>query len=179
LQLPVFFNHRQPLSFTARLLFYNYFLLKTNNMKKLLSGLTAILLCTTIWSCSKDDDKPAVQTKFDFKAATISGANEVPANTSTATGTATGTYDSVTKILTINVTFSGFTATAAHVHKAAAGTNGGVVFNFAPQLTSPIVYTSPALTAAQEADLFANLYYVNIHSAAFPSGEIRGQLIKQ
>jgi hypothetical protein len=33
------------------------------------------------------------------------------------------------------------------------------------------------LTAAQEADLLANNYYVNLHTDAFPAGEIRGQLI--
>ncbi|MNR54273.1 CHRD domain protein [compost metagenome] len=38
-------------------------------------------------------------------------------------------------------------------------------------------YISPPLSASQEADLLANLYYVNLHSAASTGGEIRGQLI--
>ena len=77
------------------------------------------------------------------------------------------------------VNYSGVTATNSHIHKGAAGVSGGVVFGFTSPITSPVNYTSVALDAAQEADLNANLYYVNIHSAAFPGGEIRGQLIKQ
>jgi hypothetical protein len=71
------------------------------------------------------------------------------------------------------------TATASHIHKGAVGVSGDVIFGFTPPITSPISYTSVALDATQEADLNANLYYVNIHSTAFPAGEIRGQLIKQ
>jgi hypothetical protein len=41
-----------------------------------------------------------------------------------------------------------------------------------------ISYTSAALTPEQEADLMANLYYVNLHSSTFTAGEIRGQLVK-
>ena len=70
------------------------------------------------------------------------------------------------------------TATNGHIHKGAVDASGSPVFPFA-SFTSPINYTSVALTAEQEADLNAGLYYVNLHSAAFPGGEIRGQLIKQ
>ena len=110
--------------------------------------------------------------------ATINGASEVPANASTATGTGVFSYNPVTKILTGTVTYTGVTATNAHIHKGAAGVSGGVVFPLTP-LASPIAFISVALTTAQANDLFANLYYVNIHSAAFPDGEIRGQMIKQ
>jgi CHRD domain/IPT/TIG domain len=113
--------------------------------------------------------------------ATLSGANEVPANNSTATGTATLVLNNDTKIFTLVVTYTGLSAnpTNGHIHKAAAGVNGSPVFAFASPWTSPINYTSRAITAAEEADLHAALYYVNIHSSTYPGGEIRGQLIMQ
>ena len=129
-------------------------------------------------SCKKSDDPVPVDPNVTFKA-TINGASEVPANASTGTGTATLIFNTTTKIFTVSVTYSGVTATNGHIHKGAVGVSGGVVFGFSP-FTSPISYTSAALDATQEADLNANLYYVNIHSAApFTAGEIRGQLIKQ
>jgi CHRD domain len=125
-------------------------------------------------SCKKDTVDPNV--KF---MATINGASETPANASAATGTATLTFNKDTKLFSIVVNFSGITATSAHIHKGDVGVAGGIIFGFTAPITSPINYTSVALDATQEADLNANMYYVNIHSAAFPAGEIRGQLIKQ
>jgi hypothetical protein len=127
-------------------------------------------------SCYRDDPKP-VANMVIFKAE-LKGSNEVPANSSAATGIALLTFNKTSKIFTVAVTHTVVAPTAGHIHKAAAGVNGGVVFPFATVI-SPFTYTSAALTPAQEADLMANLYYVNIHSAAFPGGEIRGQLIKK
>ncbi len=129
-------------------------------------------------SCKKSDPAPTPDPNVTFKAV-INGASEVPANGSAASGTATLTFNTTTKIFTATTTFTGTTATVAHIHKGVIGVSGGVIFAFATPITSPITYTSAALDATQEADLNANLYYVNIHSAAFPGGEIRGQLIKQ
>lgn len=127
-------------------------------------------------SCNKTPI--ATDNFFVAFSATLKGSNEVPANVSAATGTATATYNTNTKILTVNVTYSGVTATAAHIHKGAVGVSGGIIFTFT-SFASPINYTSIALDATQEADLLAGLYYVNVHSAAYINGEIRGQLIKQ
>jgi len=140
------------------------------------SLLFSIVLLGT--SCGKDDPDPVPNPNVVFRAV-INAAGEVPTNASTATGTATLTFNANTKIFTVNIQFAGLTATAAHIHKAAVGVNGPVVFGFSTPITSPINYTSAALNVTQEADLNANLFYVNIHSAAFPGGEIRGQLIKQ
>jgi len=111
---------------------------------------------------------------------TLSGASEVPANASTATGTVSGTFDKVTKQLLLTISFNGLTvnASAAHIHKAAVGVNGGVVIGFSgvPAVTSGSFTYSGTLTAGQETDLLAGLYYVNVHNASFPGGEIRGQL---
>jgi hypothetical protein len=111
---------------------------------------------------------------------TLSGASEVPANASTATGTVSGTYDKVSKQLLLTISFNGLAAnaSAAHIHKGAVGTNGGVVIGFSgvPAATSGSFTYTGTLTSTQETDLLAGLYYVNVHNASFPGGEIRGQL---
>ena len=66
--------------------------------------------------------------------------------------------------------------TAGHFHgPAAAGANAGVVVPFAGSLASPIT-GSATLTDPQIADLKAGKWYVNLHTAANPGGEIRGQV---
>ena len=135
----------------------------------------ALLLFTVIGfvSCKDDDDPKSDIVTF---TATINGASEVPSNASSAIGMGNFTYNKTTYILSGTVTFSGITPTAAHIHKGAVGVAGGVIFPLA-SLVSPNSFTSVALDATQRADLMANMYYVNIHSAAFPGGEIRGQLM--
>ena len=151
-------------------------------MKNLFKIAGILFLSLFIDSCTKDDSpassySPPAVTIVSYKA-TLSGTNETTPNASTATGVGLLLYNSTTKIFTLSVTHTLATATMGHIHRGAAGENGAVVFPFTT-FTSPFVYTSAALYAAQEADLAAGLYYINLHSAAFPSGEIRGNLIKQ
>ncbi|MET0760209.1 MAG: CHRD domain-containing protein [Flavobacterium sp.] len=127
-------------------------------------------------SCDDDDD-PVTSTTETFYA-TLNGTSEDPPNSSAANGTATVTFNNTTKILTAATVFNGMVVTAAHIHKGAVGASGPPVFTFT-DYTSPINFTSDPLNAAQEADLKANLYYINLHSIAYPDGEIRGQLIMQ
>jgi CHRD domain len=109
--------------------------------------------------------------------ATLAGTNEVPAVTTTAKGTAIGNYSTTSKILNLTVTYEGMTPTLWHIHNAATGVNGPVVFNFGTAFSTPFTYTTPfALAADQETNLLAGNNYVNIHSAKNPGGEIRGQL---
>ena len=112
--------------------------------------------------------------------ADITGAQEVPAVTTQGKGNAEITYDSAGKKLSWTVTYSGLSgpATAAHFHgPAEAGKNAGVAVPIPNQATSPVKGTA-TLTDAQAADLMAGRYYVNIHTAANPGGEIRGQVTK-
>ena len=108
--------------------------------------------------------------------ATLDGKSEVPPNASAATGTADIDYDAATKKLT----YSGLSgpATAAHFHgPAEPGKNAGVAVAIPNAGTSP-VSGSATLTDAQAADLAAGKLYVNVHTAANPGGEIRGQVTK-
>ena len=64
----------------------------------------------------------------------------------------------------------------AHIHEGAAGANGPVIV---PLTKDGDTYKVPAgakLTSAQLASFKAGNLYVNVHSAANPGGEIRGQL---
>lgn len=120
---------------------------------------------------------PAAAEKMTMKVA-LDSASEVPPNTSAGKGTADVTFDSASKMLTWKVSYSGLTgpATAAHFHgPAEAGKNAGVAVPIANIATSP-AEGSATLTDAQAADLVAGKYYVNVHTAANPGGEIRGQV---
>ncbi|TQF41904.1 CHRD domain-containing protein [Bradyrhizobium sp. UNPF46] len=112
--------------------------------------------------------------------ATLDGKSEVPATTSSATGTADLNYDAASKKLSWTVTYSGLSgpATAAHFHgPAEAGKNAGVAVAIPNAAASP-VKGEATLTDAQAADLLGGKLYINIHTAANPGGEIRGQVTK-
>jgi hypothetical protein len=109
--------------------------------------------------------------------ASLNGASEVPPNTTGGTGQATATLDTATKAFNYTLTFSGLTgpATAAHFHgPAGPGVNAPPAIMIM-KLQSP-VSGSATLTDAQIADLKAGKWYVNVHTAAHPPGEIRGQV---
>ena len=120
---------------------------------------------------------PAFAEKFK---ATLDGKSEVPPIASKGTGTADIDYDPATKKLSWKLTYSGLSgpATAAHFHgPAESGKNAGVAVAIPNATTSP-TEGSATLTDAQAADLMAGKYYVNVHTAANPGGEIRGQVTK-
>ena len=128
-------------------------------------------------SCKKDTPTPA-NPNVNF-AATLTGASETPVNASAATATFTGTYNTNTKVLTYTLTYAGITPTAWHIHNGLPGVPGGVEFSLGAIVPSPLSSATAAFTTTEESDLMENKLYVNIHSTAFPNGEIRGQLNKQ
>jgi hypothetical protein len=134
------------------------------------------------------------------------GTNEVPANPSFGTGIGIITLDNVAQTLQVDITFSGLTGTttASHIHCCApVGSNGGVATQVPTFIGFPTGVTSgsyfhifdltqastynPAFVtdhggtvASAESDFLAGLAsgqtYLNIHTSAFPGGEIRGQI---
>jgi CHRD domain len=130
-----------------------------------LAGLALVALLATGSIAAAE----TVQLKADLK-----GSNAA------ATGNATVTYDTASKQVTWRITYSGLsgTPTAAHFHgPAQPGANAGVAVPIPNPATSPI-QGSATLTDAQAADLLAGRYYINIHTAANPPGEVRGQVTK-
>ncbi len=107
----------------------------------------------------------------------LSGANEVPPVPSLASGRAWFSLDPATNMLIYRVETSLTTGMAAHIHSGAVGVNGPVVF---PLVGGPTVWqgATPPLTPAQITTLFSNGFYANVHTGAFPTGEIRGQIVK-
>lgn len=112
--------------------------------------------------------------------ATLDGKQQSPALDVAGKGSAEVSYDTESKKLEWTVEYSDLTSApaAGHFHgPAGMGENAGVAVPFEGDLTSPIK-GSATLTDAQEADLLAGKYYINIHTPANKGGEIRGQVEK-
>jgi len=139
----------------------------------------------------------------------LSPLNENPPHpSSSGTGTALVTWDTVTNMMTVNAVFSGLTSadTASHIHCciSAPGTTGvatttptftgfptGVTSgtyahtfdmlatgSYNPAFVSAHGGTAASAAAALLAGMKAGQSYLNIHTSQFPGGEIRGFLVK-
>jgi hypothetical protein len=107
---------------------------------------------------------------------TLSGSNQVPPVTTSATGSGTVSVNA-DRSVTARITVSGMTATAAHIHTGAAGANGPVAVPFVKSGDNVFVAPEGArMTEEQYAAYKAGNTYVNVHSAKNPGGEIRAQL---
>lgn len=109
----------------------------------------------------------------------MTGMNEVPPVRTAGTGRVDAVLDKNTRLLRWKASFNALSgpATAAHFHgPAGAGRNAGAVLAWTGPLSGR--YEGRAtLTPAQAEDLMAGRWYANIHTAAYPAGEIRGQMI--
>ncbi|HYV82167.1 MAG TPA: PQQ-dependent sugar dehydrogenase [Pyrinomonadaceae bacterium] len=107
--------------------------------------------------------------------ANLTGPQETPPNNSTATGRASLILSPDEKTARVSLVFSGLSSgqTDAHIHgPAAPGVSAPPVF---PLPLGQLSDFSITLTPAQVQDLKNGLYYINVHSTNFPTGEIRGQ----
>ena len=146
---------------------------------------------------------PTPQTKFSFLA-DLKSSNEVPAITSAeASCTGKGTFvldttkDTTGKItaalatftLTVSTCPTSTEITLFHIHKAAAGANGGVVVDSGQKAAEPIALTTGGTASAvtksnitvtpENADAIIKDpagFYFNVHSKLHGGGVVRGQL---
>lgn len=111
--------------------------------------------------------------------ASLRGSNEVPPTLSNASGSLQASLNRQTNQLSWTITYSGLSGpvTAAHFHgPAVAGQNAGVAVPILGDSSSPM-QGAAMLTANQATELLAEKWYVNVHTAANPGGEIRGQVL--
>ena len=139
-----------------------------------LATFASTVLALGLWAAT-----PATAEVINYKAE-LSPASEVPPTESKGSGALTATFDTATKTLSWNVTYSGLTGPAimAHFHgPAAVGAVANPVVPMTGNLESPMKGQA-VLTDAQVADLIAGKWYFNVHTAANKAGEIRGQVVK-
>jgi len=106
----------------------------------------------------------------------LSGNQEIPPVTTSAKGAGTITVNA-DRTVAGSVTITGMSATVAHIHEAAAGANGLIVIPLIRTADSQWSLPQGArLTEPQYESFKAGKLYFNIHSEAFRSGEIRGQI---
>lgn len=138
---------------------------KTRHARRIAMNVFTVLLTTYATCASSQEVKVA-----------LSGSQEIPPVTTSASGTGTITVNADRSVVG-SVTISGMSATVAHIHEAAAGANGLIVI--------PLIRTADnqwslppgtRLTEPQYESFKAGKLYFNIHSEAYRSGEIRGQI---
>lgn len=124
---------------------------------------------------------PAESADTVAMTASLSPKSEVPPLTANGSGSVEAAFNKKSRQLTYTISYKDLTgpATAGHFHgPAPVGKNAGVAVPLKGSLASPIK-GGVTLNETQMADLLAGLWYVNVHTAANPDGEIRGQLITQ
>lgn len=113
--------------------------------------------------------------------ASLSGVNEVPANDSPAMGHADVTLNQGQQKVCVKLEITGLLGDvlAGHIHTGPSGVNGGIAVNLE---VSSAEFTGCVDDVPKDVikDIRQNpdQYYVNIHTTAIPSGEVRGQLSK-
>lgn len=122
---------------------------------------------------------PVATSTGTFLAA-LRGVQEVPPNVSTAVGSGTILIDPATRQMVAAITTSGIAGTSANIHEATPGANGPVAIPLGETVVASGVWATRAtLTENQYNALKAGNLYFNVRSAAYPEGEIRGQILPQ
>ena len=151
-----------------------------NVLKKWFVPFSVAVISVFIVSCDKDGDD-IEDDKMYTLSGNASGALEVPAVITSATGTLTGTYNSDNNQLSYNINWIGLSGNVSgmHIHgPAAAGVNAGVIHPLTVSTNGMTGMGSGTITLADstEAHLLNGMLYYNIHTALNPDGEIRSQI---
>jgi CHRD domain-containing protein len=157
-----------------------------------LSVIFALALAVAAAGCSSSTS-PSTTNKPTFTA-DLRPSNEVPPISNAeavGSGTATITFDGNTATFVVNLIGfpPGTPINIAHIHQAAAGTNGSIVFNTSLGAGEVVLangtgsFTKSGIAPADPAIMQAIInnpsgFYFNVHSTLNPGGVARGQLVK-
>ena len=142
-------------------------------MRHLKFALCASVLALGLAACVSD-----VPVRPTSLAVTLNGGQEVPPVATNGQGNGTVVLDRSTRVMTYTINYAGLTGPlqAAHFHgPAVTGRNAPPVITLA--VTNSPLQGRAQLTEAQAADLVGGGWYVNLHTPAYPNGEIRGQVL--
>ena len=148
-------------------------------MKNLLSSVLLLIGLVAATACKKSDSTSS--TPAPPIIGNLDGTQQVPMVTSTARGTITGTFDKVSNRLKYSVSFTSLMPMGAHFHIGAPGVNGPIIIELPKNNAAKDGYVSPiegenTFTDVQTAALLNNGVYVNLHTMAYPGGEIRANI---
>jgi CHRD domain/Secretion system C-terminal sorting domain len=115
-------------------------------------------------------------------SAKIDGSQAVPAVTTTALGVGSFMLNNTRDELCVNIAVTGLSGpiTGAHIHDGAMGMSGSILIDLSSGISGnqiTLTITSADLTSMVLSKLILGETYINIHTAANPSGEIRGQIM--
>jgi hypothetical protein len=143
-------------------------------ISRLMAAITAAILLV---SCGGSYHSGSANLPFAFSA-TLTGREQVPPVNSNAFATAVVTVDAEFGTLIASVIPTGTNDLAAHIHSGIPGVQGPIVIPLSRVGDNTVWTAGVAITEAQLVALRNGSMYVDVHTAAFPNGEIRGQLFE-
>lgn len=147
-----------------------------NTLKMNLSKITKLtLFLSFLFSCSLQAQMLSDQLQF---SARMDGDQEAPAVTTTAMGVASLMLNQNMDSICIDISANDLSGaiTGIHIHEAMMGMNGPVVVDLTSGINGNRVTMQVAVSDSMLQKMMMGMYYLNLHTAANPSGEIRGQI---
>jgi hypothetical protein len=143
--------------------------------------LTRVLFALTLISLTIGVAMAGAQGSSNEFTASMAGSKETPKGPASAKGTFKVEFRNGQACYTMSVRGLGAKPVAAHIHKGAAGANGGIVIDLKPTFTGTSPRVSKKCVTAKASVVSAIKrnpagYYANVHTSKNPGGAARGQL---